>query len=69
MRIPSTIRTSFDPRSIGRRPMIPVSLTAAELHAVIRWCEREATAALDDNHDAAADLLFTRAAALREAGR
>ncbi len=69
MHINSTDGTFYGPRRLPTRPLIDVSLTSAELHAVVRWLEREATAPLNDNHDAAADPLFNRAAALREAGR
>jgi hypothetical protein len=67
--ITSTIRTFYGSLRLAARSLIEVSLTAAELHAVVRWLEREAAAALNDNHDGAADLLFNRAAAFREAAR
>lgn len=69
MRIQSTFPTMFGPRAIPRRPMIRVSITPGELHSLIRVIEREAAEAERDGHVAAADLLFWRAAALREAGR
>lgn len=67
MRISSTFPTMFGPRAIPRRPMIRVSLTPAEVHTLIRAIEREAAEAERDGHVSAADLLYWRAAALREA--
>ena len=56
-------------RSLPPRPMLRVSLTPAELHTLIRAIERDAVAAEQEGQIAAADHLFWRAAALREAGR
>lgn len=61
--------TSYGPRRLPGRRLIDISVTPADLYGLVRWLEREATAALNDNHDAAADLLLDRAAAFREAGR
>lgn len=69
MHIQATFPTMYGPRAIPRRPMIRVTITPAELHSLIRTIEREATEAERDGHVAAADVLFWRAAALREAGR
>ena len=49
--------------------MLRVSLTAAELMAVIGAIERDAAAAEKRGEWAAADQLYWRAAALREAAR
>jgi hypothetical protein len=69
MHFAPTIKTSFGMRSLPPRPMLRVSLTAAELHTLIRAIERDAVAAEQEGQLAAADHLAWRAAALREAGR
>jgi len=69
MYIPSTVRTSFGPRSLPRLPMVRVSLTPTELHTLVRSSERDAIAAEQEGRISTADGLSWRAAALREAAR
>lgn len=65
----STIRTSFGPRALLRWPMVRISLTSAELHALIRAIERNSSSAEQEGHQSAAEHLARRATALREAAR
>lgn len=69
MYIPATIRLSPDCALAPVRPMIRISVTAHELHALARAISRDAdTARMDGRHEAA-DQLDWRVAALREAAR
>jgi hypothetical protein len=57
------------PRALLARPLIPVDLTASELHRLIRCLEAEAVAAAEVGMDDYADFLFRRVAELRETAR
>ena len=57
------------PRALLVRSLIPIEITASELHRLIRSLEAEALAAADIGLDDYADFLFRRCAELREAGR
>lgn len=70
MHIPHTFATMHGRRQSGaRHPMISVTLTQSELHTLSRAIERDARDAERDGHTRAAETLFWRAAALREAMR
>jgi hypothetical protein len=60
------------PKSLPRRRLITVELTAAELHRLIRAIEDEARKAIESDGEfmgTFADWLLCRAAELREAAR
>lgn len=57
------------PRALLVRSLIPVALTASELHRLISSLEAEAVAAADAGLDDYADFLFRRVAELREVAR
>jgi hypothetical protein len=69
MHIPSTMRTAFGPSIVPIRASVRVTLTCAELFAVIRYVEREASEARALGNDDVATRLDWRAADLREAAR
>lgn len=70
MQIPHSFATMHGRRHSGvRNPMISVTLTQSELHTLSRAIERDAREAERDGHLRAAETLFWRAAALREAVR
>lgn len=50
-------------------PLVRVMLTPDELHSLARWIERNSTTAEADGQATAAETLFWRVAALREAMR
>lgn len=66
---PSDWTSALGPRSLSRRQMITVQLTAAELHSIISMLEGDAASAACAGHDLLADLAYARAAALREMAR
>jgi hypothetical protein len=65
--IPTTIKTSHGPRLLPRPPMIQITVTPSELHALIRVIERDAAEAERELRFSAADHLTHRALALRAA--
>ena len=67
--LPPTIRTTFSPSYLPRRPMIRISVTPHELHMFVRQLERDASAAEAAGDYGTAETLSWRAAAMREAGR
>jgi hypothetical protein len=69
MNFSSYITTSYGPRLLPNRPMLRVTLTRAELFAVVRHLQRDADAARAAGNDDTAIRLDWRAADLREAAR
>ena len=59
----------FAPRAQRRRSLIPVELTASELHRLIGFQEALAASAAEIGLDDYADFLFRRVAELREVAR
>ena len=69
MHITHTIRTSYGRSRTNRPGMIAILATPSEVHQLVRLIERQAADADADGHQHAAELLFSRAVALREAAR
>lgn len=69
MHIPSTIRTSYGPRSVQTAPMVRVTLTPREVHDLAQLIERDALEAEREGRHDVSTTLSWRAAALREAVR
>ena len=63
--IATTIKTSQGPRLLPRPPMIRITVTPSELHALILVVERDAAEAEREFRFSAADHLKHRALALR----
>jgi hypothetical protein len=69
MRVPAMIRTSHGWSTLPRAALIPISITADELHMLVRQLEREAEEAQREGRFSAADRLAARAAGLRGTGQ
>ena len=65
----TTIRTSLGPRLLPPAPMIRLSLTRRELHALVRTLDRDAMEAQLAGRFAEADSLALRVVTLRNVAR
>lgn len=69
MQIKHKIRTSYGRSRTNRPGLVAILATPSEVHQLIRVLERQAADADADGHHHAAEVLFTRAIALRETAR